>query len=177
MKYGNRPLALMIRVLFGGMGCLFCVPVFLIIIAGERNEAYLPGILFMTALMVACWLFSVYAWQQDAPGEMTPEGIYVRVLIRKRFYPWSSIRQAGVLWRMGKYDRYNELILLKQNGSPRGYRDRRFLLRNLFKTIHIPYNDATKQYIIDHYGPLNFDLSDGRPEKSEVVENTWKEEM
>ena len=87
-----------------------------------------------------------------------------------------AIRQAGILWRLGRSCRYNEIILLKQNGSRRGYRDGGFLARNLFKIIHIPYSEAARAYIVAHYGPLDFDLSDGRPEQSQLVEAEWMEE-
>jgi hypothetical protein len=44
------------------------------------------------------------------------------------------------------------------------------LLRNIGKTIPIPYSEDAKNYIIRYYGPLDFDLSDGREEKSIVVD-------
>ena len=176
MKYGNRALALMCRGFFGGMLSLFTALMLLLMLLAEKNEGYLPTVLLLSSVLGIFWLFLVWLWQEDAPGEMNPEGVYVRVFIRRRFYPWSSIRQAGILWRLGRGCRYNEIILLKQNGFRRGYRDGGFLARNLFKIIHIPYTEAARAYIVAHYGPLDFDLSDGRSEQSQLVEAEWMEE-
>ena len=176
MKYGNRALAWMCRGLFGGMVGFFTVLLLLIMIIAEKNEGYLATVLLLSSVLAIFWLFLAWQWQEDAPGEMTPEGVYVRVFIRRRFYPWSSIRQAGILWRLGRYCRYNEIVLLKQNGSRRGYRDGGFLARNFFKIIHLPHSEAARAYIVAHYGPLDFDLSDGRPEQSQLVEAEWMEE-
>ena len=126
--------------------------------------------LLLLAVLAFWWVGNLYLWNELATGELTPEGVYVRMLFRRRFYPWGSIRQAGVLWCQGRGMRYNEIVLLKTGGSPRRYRDRWFEVRNFFKIIHIPCNSATKQYVIAHYGPLDFDLSDGRPEQSIVVD-------
>lgn len=65
---------------------------------------------------------------------------------------------------------YNELVLLKSGGSPRKYRDRFFVLRNCFRLIHLGDSPALREYVIRYYGPLDFDLSDGRSEQSVVDE-------
>ena len=101
---------------------------------------------------------------------LTKEGIYAYTLFRGKPYPWNQIIQAGVLWRMGRTERFNEIVLLKQGGSPRKFRDDWFLLRNLRKAIRIDDNPEVRAYIGQYYGPLDFDLADGKPEKSQVDE-------
>ena len=101
---------------------------------------------------------------------LSADGIYVRALFRKRYYPWDSIKQAGILYCMGRGMWYNEIALLKANGSPRRYKDKTFLLRNIGRKIRVSYSEDAKNYIIRHYGPLDFDLSDGREEKSTVID-------
>ena len=101
---------------------------------------------------------------------LSTDGVRVRVLFFERFHPWDTIKQAGVLYRMGRGMWYNQIVLLKANGSRRQYQDKTFLLRNIGKKIPIPYSEDTKNYIIRYYGPLDFDLSDGREEKSIVVD-------
>lgn len=101
---------------------------------------------------------------------LSPDGVCVRKLFRKRFYPWTQFKQAGVLYRIGRgflhdigmEDRYNEIVLLKSNGSPLEPNNVTiFLMKNIGKTIHVPYSPEAKSYIIQHYGPLDFDYTDG----------------
>lgn len=100
----------------------------------------------------------VYGWYETAAGKITDEGVYVRFFIRKRFYAWEDIQQAGILLRNGKQSFY-ELILVKPGGSLRkeGEGETRFILRNLFRLIHIPYREPLFHYIKSCYGPLDFD--------------------
>ena len=49
---------------------------------------------------------------------LTEKGIYAYTLFRGRLYPWNQIIQAGALWRVGRTERYNEIVLLRQGGSP-----------------------------------------------------------
>ena len=102
---------------------------------------------------------------------LTEKGIYSYTLFRNKLYPWNQIVQAGVLWRVGRTERFNETVLLKQGGSPRKFRDDLFLLRNLRKAIRMDDNPEVRGYINRYYGPLDFDLADGKPEKSQVDEN------
>ena len=63
---------------------------------------------------------------------LSPDGVCVRVLFRKRFYPWDTIKQTGVLYLMGKGFWYNAIVLLKPNGVPLEHRDvTLFLLKNI----------------------------------------------
>ena len=101
---------------------------------------------------------------------LSVDSVRVRVLFLERLHPWDTIKQAGILYRMGRGMWYNQIVLLKANGSRRQYQDKAFLFRNIGKTIPIPYSEDTKNYIIHYYGPLDFDLSDGKEEKSVVVE-------
>ena len=167
MKYGNRTISCLIRLLSVGMCGL---ATFGSVMLGVFSNPGLEIRLLLLAVLAVWWIGTLCLHQMLATGELTSEGVSVRVLFRRRFYPWSSIQQAGVLWCQGRGGTYNEIVLLKPGGSPRRYRDRWFEVRNFFKIIHIPCNSATKQYVIAHYGPLDFDLSDGRPEQSIVVD-------
>ncbi len=99
---------------------------------------------------------------QSAPGELTPEGVYVRHFLTRRFYPWSEILQAGILKRHVK-GMPHEIILVKSGGSPRkpGDNESLFLLRNPFRLIHIPDDQELVDYITTHYGPLAYDQRKG----------------
>ena len=101
---------------------------------------------------------------------LTEKGIYAYTLFRGKPYPWNQIIQAGVLWRVGRTERFNEIVLLKQGGSPRKFRDDWFLLRNLRKAIGMDDNPEVRAYISQYYGPLDFDLANRKPEKSQVDE-------
>ena len=101
---------------------------------------------------------------------LTEKGIYSYTLFRNKLYPWDKIIQGGALWRVGRTQRFHEIVLLKQGGSPRKFRDDVFLLRNLRKAIRMDDNPEVRAYISRYYGPLDFDLAEGKPEKSQVDE-------
>lgn len=101
---------------------------------------------------------------------LTDEGIYVYALRKNKIWRWNQIIQAGILWRLGRGLWYNDLVLLRDGGSPRGYKDKAFLVRNAGKTIHLAATEEVRSYVIQHYGPLDFDLSDGRKEQSVIVD-------
>ena len=54
------------------------------------------------------------------------------------------------------------------------FRDSKLLvlicLRNFGKLIHIADTEQVRNYVIKHYGPLDFNLSDGQAEQSIVVD-------
>lgn len=126
---------------------------------------------WMLLLLSAIWSGLLYFFIARIPDvSLTENGVLVRVLVRKRLYRWSEVKQAGVLYRWGRYTKYNSLVLLKPNGSPRRYQDKTFVFRNLGKLIEIANTENNRRWIIRHYGPLDFDLSDGREEKSIVID-------
>lgn len=135
---------------------------------------HLPSEGWAILLLLEFFWFSVaYGMLVTCPCvEMTPEGISVRVLFRTRHYEWGEIQQAGILYRMGRGMHYNQLVLVTAKGSPRKYKDKWFLLRNPFTLIPITVQlTHTAEYVRKHYGPLDFDLSDGRSEQSIVIDN------
>ena len=103
-------------------------------------------------------LMPLSAQYQSAPGELTEEGVYVRHFLIRRFYPWSRIIQAGILRRNTK-GMPQEIILVKPGGSPRkpGEHDTLFLLRNIFRLIHIPDETEFIDFVTAHLGPLAYD--------------------
>ena len=93
---------------------------------------------------------------------LTPNGVYVRLWFRKRFYPWSQIQQACVLDCVSGLNHYIQIVLLKSGGSPLNPEKRKFfLVKNIGKTIPVTYSPEAKSYIIAHYGELAFDYTDG----------------
>ena len=96
---------------------------------------------------------------QTAAGELTEEGVYVRHFFLRRFYPWSDILQAGILYRRGKGGGDYDIILVKPGGSPRkpGDLNGLFLMRNIFRLIHIPDDPELIDYVTAHFGPLAYD--------------------
>ena len=132
-------------------------------------EAAIP-LLFLGAL----WGLLCYAALTDIPRvELSEEGICVRVLLLSRSYTWKEIRQVGILYRRGRNCWYNQLVLLPPGGSIRKYKDKLFVLRNYFTLIKLPfYTEEIRAYVCRHYGSLDFDLADGKPEQSIVMEQT-----
>lgn len=118
------------------------------------------------------WMAAAYFALSEFPCiEMGEEGVAFRVFLWKRFYRWDEIQQAGILYRRAKQSWYNELVLLTPKGSKRKYKDKLFLLRNPFTVIKVAYyNKEIHEFVVKHYGPLDFDLSDGQSEQSIVVD-------
>ena len=129
-------------------------------------EAAIPLLLLGTLWGLLC-----YAALADIPKvDLSEEGIRVRVLLFSRSYTWKEIRQVGILYRRGRNCWYNQLVLLPPGGSPRKYKDKLFVLRNYFTLIKLPfYTEEIRAYICRYYGPLDFDLADGKPEQSIVM--------
>ncbi len=113
----------------------------------------------ISSLILAVCILAIlfYTKHETATGELTEKGVYVRHFIRKRFYAWKDIKQAGLLWRSASKGSYLELILVKPTGSLRKEGDEMFLWRNAFRLIHIPYSEQLLHYVISCYGPLDFD--------------------
>ena len=128
---------------------------------------------YMLLLISAFWTCLIYSILYAIPiVELKEDGIYCRVLFKTKFYKWCAIEQAGILWSMGRYERFNDLVLLKPGGSKRKYKDKTFRLRNLGKLIHIMHTEDNIRFVCKHYGPLDFNLSDGRDETSAVIEES-----
>ena len=95
-------------------------------------------------------------------------GVFVRVLWRKRFYYWNEIKQAGILFCPGRGIPYERLYFVTPKGSKRRHKDHLFRIRNVGKLIMIPAKMEIRNYVVSHYGPLDFDLSYGKAEQSTV---------
>lgn len=171
MKFGNKFISFMFKLFFSLFSGIWLFVLAVMMVYGWREGEMEFGVIALVAGAFCGVLVLMYSILTDvATGELTKEGIHIRVFLLRRFYPWAGIRQAGVLWRMGRGMHYNELVLLKPGGSPRKYRDRLFVLRNRFRLIHLGDSTAIREFVIRHYGPLDFDLSDGRPEQSVVID-------
>lgn len=126
---------------------------------------------YMLLFLTVLWVCLIYCILCSIPVvELKEDGIYYRVLFKERCYPWSTIKQAGILWRLGRYGMTNDLVVLKPSGSKRRYKDKTFLLRNIGKLIPIALTEENISFIRRYYGPLDFNLSNGRDEASIVVD-------
>lgn len=141
----------------------------LILFAGEAAEA-LPFLAVLFVFYLIGWTMFGSMLRQCPVIILDEDGVRERVLFVSRSYRWQELKQAGVLWQCGRGCFYNEIILLKPGGSPRRYKDKTFVIRNAGNLIHIPYSEAAREYVRKHYGPLDFDLYNGQPEQSTVIE-------
>lgn len=154
MKFNASIEERLFKLLFFGIGFVFVTALTYQICQGiamgilEWYLIFCPGV-FLLGLLSAKY--------QSAPGELTPEGVYVRHFFRCRFYAWSEIKQAGILERRGK-NNYHEIILVKPGGSPRkpGDETSLFLLRNTFRLIYISHDFPEEAYVRKFYGELDF---------------------
>ena len=155
MKFNDERMYRFVMGLFVGFTGFLSVILF-----GSFFWGVLMGIVEWPCLIVGfffCIPLSVK--YQTASGELTEEGVYVRHYFVRRFYAWSEIRQAGILFRRGKGGGNYDIILVKPGGSPRKPGDLTglFFLRNLFRLIHIPDEPELIDYVTAHLGPLAYD--------------------
>lgn len=111
-------------------------------------------------LLIVFWLLTVdYSIRQIPRVLLTGEGIWAQFLFRKLFYTWEEILQAGIEHRVGRGVPNPDFILLLPGGSLRRKKDRFFYLRNRRKILHICASDEIRNFVIEHYGPLDFELA------------------
>lgn len=111
-------------------------------------------------LLIAFWLLTVdYSIRQIPKVLLTGEGIWAQFLFRKQFFTWEEILQAGIAHRVGRGIPNPDFILLLPGGSLRREKDRFFYLRNRRKILHICAADEIRNFVAEHYGPLDFDLA------------------
>lgn len=124
-------------------------------------DGMLIGMLLV--LYAILWLYiMVVAFHSMAAVTLSDEGVAIRVFVRTKHYSWDEIVQAGVLWSARQYRHYNELVLLPETGVVCDHHKKMFVFKNQFQLIHLPYTPDTVSYVLSHYGPLDFDYSNGQ---------------
>lgn len=140
------------------------------VIMALQDGTFLETIWFPLLLSVswsALMYWSLYSYPEVVLEE---KGVFVRILWKRRFYRWDEIKQAGILYHPGRAVPYERLYLVTPKGSKRRYKDKFFLLRNAGKLITLSAGKEMRAFVVSHYGPLDFDLSYGREEKSIVAD-------
>ena len=131
---------------------------------------FFPEALYSLVIQ-AVWTLLLYPVLCEYPRVvLLKEGVQVRILFRKKLYPWEDIFQAGIAWHVGRSGYYNDFVLVKRGGSRRRYKDKTFFLRNMGKLIHIRNSKDVRDFVIQHHGPLDFDLTNGQGENSIVTD-------
>lgn len=99
-------------------------------------------------------------------------GISDITLKKGRIYRWDQVIQAGVTNVLDREESGPYLLLTFLGGKPKtrtmGYVD--WKNNNNGTCLFVPYNDDLRIVVQKYYGPLDFDLSDGRSEQSIVID-------
>lgn len=87
---------------------------------------------------------------------ISPEGISEKSWKKKCKTPWNQIIQVFSYDYGGK----PSLIFVKANGSKVHEAERmiRFYLRNIGKLVVLPDDQITRQFVLEYYGPLDYDF-------------------
>lgn len=105
---------------------------------------------------------------------LTPEGIGRRKFLREHKYAWSEIQQAGIWLNDCRCYQYWMLALVPPNGirhTQNDVWDNHVAFKYTGKrNILFPMSEEARKIVEQYYGPLDFDLSDGRDEKSVVID-------
>lgn len=142
----------------------------LFLVAAAQAGIFRDVFFILLPIEAGAGLITVLIAPVKVPVILTEEGVILDGLWTKRSYFWKDICQAGILYSPQRRGRYNDLVLLKPNGSKRCFRDKTFVLRNPGRLIHVPLTEENLNFVISHYGPLDFDLSDGQAEGSIVTD-------
>lgn len=117
------------------------------------------------AFTILIALVFVAGFSPDCPYvSMSEAGVTYRFLLRRRFLLWKEIRQAGIcLFETKKpggivHNSY-KLGLLLPNGFPKEPGQRISYYKNMGRIIYLPDTREIRDYIIAHYGLLDFDES------------------
>lgn len=156
---------------FVGLACLSAfVWITIVLVRSSSLWEFLPVELLFLVVYSGIYIYLLY---KNPVLKLSAEGITVRRFFRSRFYAWKALCQAGILWRCeskgGVSHYFNDFVLILPGGSPRTFRDNTFLLRNRWKIVHLPMDPEIRDYVTAHYGPLDFDFTDGKsgdPRKS-----------
>ena len=157
-RYVQRTLAWLVFGVYSGIGWF----VLFWMLVAERD---LYGLLALIIPIFASLLLSLFLYTHPRVS-LERQGVRVKWWFRTRFYSWNAICQAGVSCFVPRGYYINRLTLVPDGCSKRKYRDWLFYLRNFGKLIYIPYTPQTRNFVIAHYGPLDFNLADGAFEGS-----------
>ena len=147
---------------FGGTGSFLFFRLLII----ERDPY---GFLVLIFPVFSSFMLALFLYEYPNVS-LNEQGVRVKWWLRTRFYPWGDIRQAGIICFYPRGYYVNRLVLFRTGCSKRGYRDFLFHLKNFGKLIYIPAKPDSINFVRSCYGPLDFDLTDGRAEESVEVE-------
>ena len=158
----QRTIAWFVFCLYSGIG-LFA---FFWTTVAEREPYGLFALIFSLFAFLLLLLF-LYTYPKVS---LDQQGIFVKWWFRTCYYPWGDICQVGISCFYHNWVYSNRMVLVRSDCSKRGYRDFFFHLRNFGKLIYIPAKTDIIHYVRSCYGPLDFDLTDGKLEQSIVVD-------
>ena len=146
------------------------VSILMLVGSGDIKGASFILVFFLIPLLV---ITAASRWSNPRIW-LGEEGICVKFLFRKHTFHWEQMVQAGILYRpslrRGFGEGPNYFYILLPGGSPRRYRDWTFPYRNIGKKVRLPNTPEIRDYVIRHYGPLDFDLTDGQSEQSTEID-------
>ena len=140
-----------------------------VVVTGFQNGKIWEGLLLGLLIAFVINASSVMMLVSIPKVILTDEGVITKAVFKTRFYSWEVIKQAGIIYRTGKAI-CNIMVLVPPKGSRRHYKDKTFFIRNIGKAVCFQVTDENREYVIQHYGPLDFNLSDGREEGSIIAD-------
>jgi hypothetical protein len=148
-------------------GLCFAAGLTVFVVSLGQNWWY-PLFALIFPILGTLWTAALLYWYPKV--QLRQDGVCVKWWLHRCFYPWSDICQAGVscFYPRGYY--INRIVLVRAGCSRRGFRDFMFHLRNYGKLVYLPAKPDIIKFVRSCYGPLDFDLTDGRIEQSTVIE-------
>lgn len=163
-RYVQRTFAWIFWSVFNGLG--FCL-LFWMLFAKRDPYGFLALIYPVFAFLMLALI--LYEYPKVA---FDRKGVHVKMWFCTRFYPWGDICQVGISSFFRTWYYTNRLVLVRTGCSKRGYRDFMFHLRNLGKLIYLPAKPDMIAFVRSCYGPLDFNLPDGKIEESIIMDVT-----
>lgn len=115
-------------------------------------------IVFVLAILAACAVLLAY---QNPYAKLTADGVYYRFFLRQKFIPWADVAQAGIIHGTGRGEYYQwPVALMLSEADTRLGMGIGFRALNLRRMIRIVGSPEVRDFVTEHYGPLDFDMSD-----------------
>ena len=145
------------RRLFGVVGAVTAI-------FGVAVGAYIGAWAAVVGVSLFALIFVAVFFADYPYVSMSEAGVSLRFLLRRRFLPWREFRQAGCcLFEIKKpggivHNSY-KLGLLLPNGVPKMPGQRISYYKNMGRILYLPDIPENREFIIAHYGLLDFDES------------------
>lgn len=155
MKIKRDPLLVIFRTILIAF-MVFSTPLSLLAMHLDTKDMAQGDIWLIPVMVVLLWIVTVMVAVRSAAIELTPKGVCFRPFFVEHFCPWEKIKLVGVVSKQTLMEDYQEITLLLPGGFGPGEDSALYQIRNVGRLLYMPYTKATRDYVTEHYGKMDF---------------------